>query len=122
MSRSQDIDELAGDISAHRYNCASEKELQDALQIVIAERDYDWAREVTLGPKDRIDFMTIGIGIEVKIKGAPNAVLRQLQRYAQYQQVEALLLVTTRWQLVRELPRKLNGKILSFVLMPGALR
>lgn len=43
-----------------------------------------------------MDFWIPPTAIEVKVTGSPAAVLRQLYRYAADEQVEALLLVTTR--------------------------
>lgn len=56
-----------------------------------------FAREVDLGAAGRIDFLTGGgVGIEVKIAGGRNDVLRQLLGYAQADDVKALVLYTTR--------------------------
>jgi hypothetical protein len=56
------------------------------------------SREHRLGPGDRPDFLIDG-RIVVEVKGprhrAP-AVLRQLQRYAEHDQVEAIILATSR--------------------------
>lgn len=65
--------------------------------------------EVLLGPRNRIDFLTdSGIGIEAK-KGKPNelSVLKQLERYATFDQVKGLILVIERYM---DLPEQINGK------------
>jgi hypothetical protein len=70
---------------------ATERELQDAVAAALP----DAGREVELGA-GRIDFLTgDGVGIEVKIAGAPPVVLRQLLGYAEDERVRGLLLVTT---------------------------
>lgn len=65
--------------------------------------------EVLLAPRNRIDFMAgNGIGIEAK-KGKPNEqqVLRQLERYASFDEVKGLVLVIERYM---DLPETINGK------------
>lgn len=52
-------------------------------------------REHPLGT-GRIDFLLDGIGIECKVDGSPSSVLRQLIRYADFEEVRGLLLVTSR--------------------------
>jgi len=87
------IVELSNLIKRHDFNFATEAELQDGIAAILPE---DAEREVQLGPKDRIDFLVDGIGIEVKIGGSSSEVFRQLFRYAKHDQVKSLLLVTTR--------------------------
>lgn len=61
--------------------------------------------EVTVQPEhalsagDRIDYFLpqYGIGIEVKVKGSPLQVGRQLERYASHPQIKHLVLITTRY-------------------------
>jgi hypothetical protein len=107
---------------AHRYNIAHEADLQLAIGDVLEGYGFLIQREVELSRGDRIDFMVGSLGIELKVKGAQNAVIRQLQRYAASDRVSALLLVTTRLQLVVGLPDALNGKPLASVAIPSSLR
>lgn len=94
---------------------------ESELQLAIAERftqaGVAFEREVSLSRVDRIDFLVGGIGIEVKTKGAENAIVRQLARYAQSPRVDALVLVTTRWTL--SLPADLGGKPVHRLLLEG---
>lgn len=84
-------------------------------------------REYELGPEDRVDFFiqepnpthptvggpglraSIGLGIEVKVDGSLSALLRQLQRYAQHDSIDGLLVVSTRAHH-RDLPATLSDK------------
>jgi hypothetical protein len=62
-----------------------------------------------------------GIGVEVKCKGSLAAVTRQLDRYAAQDSVSALLLVTSRAQLIYQ-PASLGGKPVRVVhLLASAL-
>jgi hypothetical protein len=49
------------------------------------------------------------IGIEVKTQGGLSPLLHQLHRYAQHEEIDELILVTSRIQLAR-LPEIINGK------------
>jgi hypothetical protein len=87
----------------------SEHLLQDSIESAFMAAVLDSKREVVLTPKDRIDFMVGDIGVEVKIGGTLNDVLRQLHRYAASEKVAGLLLVTSRLVLAR-LPPDFDGK------------
>jgi len=91
------------------------------LQLAVAERftqaGISFEREVALSAIDRIDFLVGDIGVEVKIKGAENAIMRQLMRYAQSTRICALVVVTTRWTL--KLPETLHGKPVRRLLLEG---
>jgi len=77
-------------------------------------------REEVVGAHGRIDFVVEGrgcgyepetevIGVELKVGGPLASVTSQLHRYAQSEDLDALLLVPTR-QKHRRVPRLLNGK------------
>lgn len=59
-----------------------------------------YTREVSLDQHNRIDFVvnveSIRVGVEVKIGGSLSSVLRQLTRYADFPEIDELLLITTR--------------------------
>lgn len=86
-----------------------EKELQASIAEVITRTDLPVEREKALGPGDRIDILVAGVGIEVKVAGSVETVQRQLLRYARSEMVEALVLVTSRWQ-GSGVPDMLEGK------------
>ena len=78
--------------------------------------------EVDLGPGDRIDFVLNGVvGVEVKVKGQVNDVLRQLMRYAGHARFDSLILVTTRITMAAQMPSELLGKPLYTLRLPGGL-
>jgi len=99
------LEELIAAIDAHSFSFASEDELQRGLAEILPRST---RREVRLSPKDRVDFMVGAIGLEVKIKGSLAALTRQLHRYAQLDEIEALIVVTPLARLTR-LPERLNG-------------
>ncbi|KIL35141.1 hypothetical protein SD71_16045 [Cohnella kolymensis] len=87
----------------------SEYKLHEIIARELAKEGISFKSEVPLGPRNRIDFLTDnGIGIEAK-KGKPNElqVLKQLERYAQFESVNGLILVIERYM---DLPEEINGK------------
>ncbi|HWJ71895.1 MAG TPA: hypothetical protein VNX29_01900 [Kaistia sp.] len=64
-------------------------------------------REVRLSNEDIIDFVVDGVGVEVKIGGSAPAIYRQLRRYAEHEDIRALLLVTS---VAMSLPAQILGK------------
>lgn len=99
---------------------ASEAELQTAIAEMLETEGIAFERERSFSPRDRIDFMltpTPALGIEVKVAGSGCDVSRQLWRYAGNEEVESLLLVTTRMQL-RRMPPKLRDKSVSVIYIP----
>ena len=74
-----------------------------------------WTHEVKLAPRCRIDLMCGGVGIEIK-RGKPDraSLLRQLQRYAACEDVDALILICER---TAELPRTVCGKPVHLICL-----
>jgi hypothetical protein len=94
--------------------------IQKVLEGLVAEGQLaSFKREVRLTAQDRPDFMVCGsIAIEVKTQGSLNAVLRQLQRYAQHERVSSILLVTNKARL-SQVPKMLSGKPVAVAVLRG---
>lgn len=88
---------------------ARELPLQDAIETLLRENFLGVMREAKLSPGSIVDFLVNSVGLEVKTDGAPTHVLRQIQRYAESDLVQAMVLVTTRAKH-REMPNELRGK------------
>lgn len=73
----------------------NESDLQNWLEDLFERSGVDAQREVRLSARNRVDFMVGGIAIETKVDGSLSSILRQLDRYAECDQVEEVLLVTT---------------------------
>ncbi len=104
-------------LKTYRYSVGSEDSFQRSLEAVLLRHNIGFMREHQLGPEyGRIDFYLPGckFGIELKVKGSPSQVLRQLHRYAQCPEIAALILLTARARLAR-LPEKMNGRPLFAV-------
>jgi len=111
------IEQLAQEFGRRRFAFVDEAELQLAIEAMLLECGQTYAREVVLSPRDRVDFMLGNTALEVKIKGSQPAVLEQLERYANSDQVSAIVLVTSRFQL-RAMPPEINGKPVSVIYLP----
>lgn len=107
-------------LSRYRFRHQNEEELQLAIAQALTKAGLPFQREVVLGPRDRIDFLSSRTGIEVKIKGSSSAALQQLYRYAKYQEIDELVLVTSRVQAGR-MPSDLLGKPIHVVFIFGGL-
>jgi hypothetical protein len=105
----------------HRFRHASEKELQDGLAQVLSANRIAFTREHRLSADSVVDFMLEeGLALEVKTDGSQPEVLRQLHRYAQFDEVRALMLVTSRARLA-QMPEELNGKPVFVIALEGGL-
>jgi hypothetical protein len=64
----------------------------------------------TIGARDRIDFLVGSVGIEVKINGSVDNLIRQLSRYATADVISELLVVSSRCKLTGGMPPSLSEK------------
>lgn len=111
---------VVGSIHSRQFTHADESELQRGLAQAFAEDGLDAQREVRLSQRDRIDFLVGAVGIEVKVKGSAAKVLAQLERYAESDLIDELVLVTSRIQAAA-LSGEVGGKPLRVVPILGGL-
>ena len=88
--------------------CPGEYDLHDLAAKALSEAGISFVHEARLLPRCRIDFLAKGVGIEVK-KGRPERkrLLRQLESYAESQQVQSLVVLVER---SADLPPSVGGK------------
>lgn len=113
------VEGLVTALKKYRINYASESELQQGVAGVFEKEGYAFEREVFLSPGDRIDFIVGDIGIEVKTGGSLSALLRQLYRYAKYDSIKCLLVITSRNWLT-QLPEKVREKPIQIINLGNA--
>jgi|SRR5579871_1510032 len=112
-----DVKSIVEAIRTHKFIYVTEKELQEGIAQVLKEKNIPFEREKRIGPKEVIDFLVAGcIGLEVKTKGSPSDVARQLLAYAACECVKELVLVTGRARLGR-LPEELLGKKIHVITL-----
>lgn len=93
MTTAINLCELIGSCA---FRTSNEGQLQWALSQVLWNAGINFLQEHRLSEKDRPDFFINGIVIECKVAGSNSEVLRQLDRYASYDEVKEIILVTTR--------------------------
>ena len=100
---------IVEELLRHVFHHVDEAELQEGIWEVLVRAGLDPQREVHLDARSRIDFVVGRIGIEVKVDGSLSALIRQAMRYAKYDALDELVIVTT---LSRHLnmPATLNEK------------
>lgn len=109
------LEAVIASLRKRRFNYQNEKDLQAGIEAVLQADGFEFVREHALGDAGTIDFLVAGfLGVEVKIKGSPSEVARQLLRYAGCPEVKGLVLVTGRAALAT-LPSVLLGKPLALV-------
>ena len=120
--RSMLVQHLRHKVTTGYLKISNESDLQDQLYRVFQNESWaEFKREIKLSDQDRIDFLDeeSGIGIEVKVRGNANEILKQLERYAQSDKVKVLILATATFM---GLPENINGKpIYMFHLTRGML-
>jgi RecB family endonuclease NucS len=108
LTVSEQLQAIVAAVTRHRFTYNTESELQRQLAEVFAAAGIPVRAEHRLA-SGRVDFMAFeAIGIEVKVKGQPVAVLRQLQRYATDPECAALVLISGRSK--HRCPSVLEGK------------
>jgi hypothetical protein len=127
FNAARDALQLVTLLERKRFPVRDEREFQDGVESVLVDAGRTYRREPEFrhGAVDRLDFAVTDsagsfIALELKVKGSPGSILRQLRRYAELSEVSALVLFTTRASHTRGLPRELNGKPLLCALQMGA--
>ncbi len=116
---------VADHLQGYRYAWTSEVELQDAIWDVLAP-NFNAVRERALSRRDRPDFLVHvdGLGsvaVEVKITGSRNAVMRQLGRYAEHDDIDAVILASGRRVLAAAMPTVIHTKPVLAIHLGSAL-
>lgn len=124
----QDVVRQLLEIRKYRLSIGQEVELHRELERVIEQLlpGEDVKREQVLdSPADRIDFYLprVLIGIEVKVKGQADDVMRQLARYARSPKVQHLVLITGHLRLMPVFGRlsELGHKPFTAIALGGQL-
>lgn len=94
------------------YKCtfrfSNEAQFQDMTEGYLRANGWAFEREKRLGRHDRVDFLVHGgIALELKLKQQKLTVYRQLERYAEHDEVKAIILFTRQ---AMALPSTINGK------------
>lgn len=94
------MERIATVLSRYSFLHANEAQLHDGIAQALTGQSLAFKREHIDG-KNRYDFLCeAGVVIEVKVDGSASEALRQADRYCESDQVQAVVIATTRaWQL-----------------------
>lgn len=110
------LDAILKALRRYELRFGTESELQDAIADVLEREGIPFAREVTLGPRQRVDFMCGSIAIEAKTRGSLSDLTRQVHGYLADDRVEAIVIATSLARLC-QIPGTLRGKVVAPVLV-----
>lgn len=80
-----------------KFDLTNEKVLQEQMKEVFSLNEIEFIKEAHLGSNESIiDFKVGKIGIEVKIKGRPMNIYKQIERYLKTDSIDVLILVTNK--------------------------
>lgn len=112
--------DVADALRRYRFRFADEARLQELIGQALAKEGVAFEREARLDARNRIDFLAGRVGIEVKVAGSVADVRRQVDRYARFERIDGLVLVTAK--AAHRLPPEVGGKPLETVsLLFGGL-
>lgn len=113
-----DLKRVTEALAAHHYRYASEAQLHKAISQVLAQLAIPFEHEKIAG-EDRFDFYADGLVLEVKINGSYSEALRQVDRYCQRPDVQAVAVVTSKaWGYVKG-EHTLSGKPVWLIKVRG---
>lgn len=117
---SHDVRLVCAALTGHSFRFSSERDLQDGIEQVLNRLSIANKREARLTNEERVDFLVGRVAVEVKTAGNRVSVMRQLSRYAQCEDVDAIVLVTAKQTL--GCPASIGGKPITVVrIWSGAL-
>jgi hypothetical protein len=96
--------------------CGTEAELSAAVASLLSRAGIEFEAEVRIDARSRLDFLVGRVAIELKIRGGLSALIRQLDRYAQSDRIDAIAVVTTSRRL-GGVPSELRGKPITVICM-----
>ncbi len=95
---------------------ATEYDLHLTIALLFSAKGICYLREYQLGPRNRIDFMAGGVGIEVKKgKVLSSRMQAQAARYLAFDALDSLIIVVER--CVFQMPDEINGKRVTVVAL-----
>lgn len=111
------VDGLISVISSYSYRFGSEVDLHKGISHALSAAGIRFEHEFVAGPFDRFDFLTeSAVVLEVKINGSLSKALLQCKRYAQRDDVAAVILVTTQpWGQTPDNNLMVHGKPLRII-------
>lgn len=111
------LTEVINVLKKKRFSLSKEKPLQSEIEDALRKAGISFKREYWLSDSDKIDFLIGDIGIEIKIKGNKKSIYKQIERYAESDEVSIIVLVTNK---AIGLPAEINKKSVYVVNLSKA--
>lgn len=105
-----DVEQVLAVLRSTSFSWATEDDLQRGVHAALTERGMQPRREVRFGPQNRIDLVVDRVGIEIKVAGTIGNLTRQVIRYAGVDDLDAIVVVTSRAGFATGLPVSVAGK------------
>lgn len=113
---------VADALKAYRYSFSSETGLHKGMAEALRRAGIPFEQEVIAGPSERFDFLVDGgIVIEAKIKRSMPEALAQCLRYAQRNEVKAVVLAASRFWANVSVGDSVGGKPFVMVKLQRSL-
>lgn len=98
ITQTKEWTELVRTLRSAKVDLSTEYGMQEGLADKFSS--FSIEREVRLSSRDIIDFVvkfdSFNVGIECKIGGQPLAVNRQIERYSNFEMIDAIILYTNK--------------------------
>ena len=107
---------IAAVLKSNRFSLENEKTLQAEIADAFDSDGIEYQREAKV-QGGVIDFKCGCVGVEVKIGGSKRAIFHQLQRYAEDETLDVLILATN---IAMGMPERINGKPVMVVSLGSA--
>lgn len=108
-------------LESQRIDVSTEDAAHRSIRRALEGADMPVRSEVRLTDKDRIDLLVETVGIEVKLHQPRRSILRQLERYAESDQIDVLVLATAAAFPRRPFPKVKDKPLLMASLVRGWL-
>jgi hypothetical protein len=113
------VEDLIGALSRFSFIVRTEADLQLSIAEALLLARIAFEREVRISTKDRLDFLCGRVAIEAKTRINRSELIRQINRYAKHDGLDAIIVASTR--TVDCLPNSMGGKPIHFALLRGYL-
>ncbi len=112
------IERIHSSLKGNQFTLSSEAILKIEIARAFTASGVQFKTETRLDSRNRLDFWCDkGLAIEVKIKGSAKNIFRQCQRYCEFDQVKAILLITTK---AMGFPSEIKGKPCYVINLGGS--
>lgn len=112
-----DIEAVAAAFSGKRYPLEDEIRAQALMFDDLRVKFGGLVEREASAPGGRIDFRVADIGVEIKVKGQPAAIMRQVARYLDSPNLSGIVLVTGKAVAI---PAMIKGKPVRVVNLGAA--